>query len=328
MRSDIHEAESEWNALQIEFRRTYEEKRRAEEDVANLQSRVDQENARDRDLVTKSSTKRSDDPFDGFDEVETSEVLKLRQQIKLRREAAERGAKRFQDLADRVNSQLILTPDHILATFSKISGIPASKLTQDDREKLLYLDVSLKSRVFGQDHAVDALADAVRSARMGLQSKDKPQAVFMFQGPSGVGKTEIAKALAFFLYDDEDALLRFDMSEYMEKHSVARLIGAPPGYAGFEEGGSLTNEMEKNPNRIILVDEIEKAHPDIFNIFLQVLDDARVTSGQGITSRFENTIIIMTTNIGADHFLDPQLSFDEAGTAAKRDLQGHFRNEF
>ncbi len=328
LRDDMASAQSDWDALQLEFRKAYEEKRRAEQDVSTLEQQVESANANDRAITAKASSQKSGDPFDGFDEVETSEVLMMRRQIAARREAAEIGAKRFEQLKDRVNSQLLLTPDHILAMFSRISGIPVSKLTQDAREKLLYLDVTLKKRVFGQDHAVDALSDAVRSARMGLQERNKPQACFMFQGPSGTGKTEIVKALAAALFDDESALLRFDMSEYMEKHSVSRLVGAPPGYAGFEEGGELTNEMEKNPNRVILIDEIEKAHPDVFNIFLQVLDDARVTSGKGITSRFENTIIVMTTNVGANFFLDPNLTFEEASVLAKKELQQHFRNEF
>ncbi len=332
LRAEIKEAQEEWDGLQKEFRSAYEEKRLAEQDVTSLESRVAATNATDKQVIDKAGLKSGANDafsaFDGFEAVETSEVVVMRRQIKERRTAAERGARRFQELADKVNSHLLLTPDHILATFSKISGIPVSKLTQDAREKLLYLDTTLKSRVYGQDHAVDALADAVRSAKMGLQERNKPQAAFMFQGPSGTGKTEIVKALAAALFDDESALLRFDMSEYMEKHAVARLIGAPPGYAGFEEGGELTNEMERNPNRVILVDEIEKAHPDVFNIFLQILDDARVTSGKGITSRFENTIIVMTTNVGANHFLDPNMTFEEASTQAKQDLLGHFRNEF
>lgn len=328
LKDQIREAQSEWNELQQEFRRAYDEKRKAEEDVNLLEQRVAEQSAKDKTVVAKGAPVKAADPFDGFDEVETSEVLRMRQKIIERREAAKKSAARFQQLTDKVNSSLLLTPDHILATFSKISGIPVSKLTQDAREKLLYLDTTLKSRVYGQDHAVEALSDAVRSARMGLQEAHKPQAAFMFQGPSGTGKTEIVKALALALFDDESALLRFDMSEYMEKHAVSRLIGAPPGYAGFEEGGELTNEMSKNPNRVILVDEIEKAHPDVFNIFLQILDDARVTSGNGTTCNFENTIIVMTTNIGANFFLDPALSFEEASAAAKKELQTHFRNEF
>ena len=325
---EIKTASAEWDELQRQFRKAYEEKRRAEQDVVSLEEQIEAQNMADKAVVAQESFKKVSDPFDGFDDLETSEVLKMRDRIKERRSAADMGAKRFQELADKVNSQLLLTPDHVLAMFSRISGIPVSKLTQDAREKLLNLDVTLKKRVYGQDHAVDALADAIRSARMGLQDPTKPQACFLFQGPSGTGKTEIVKALAAALYDDESALLRLDMSEYMEKHAVARLIGAPPGYAGFEEGGELTNEMEKNPNRVILVDEIEKAHPDVFNLFLQILDDARVTSGQGITAHFENTIIVMTTNIGASYFLDPNMTFDEASDAAKRELQGHFRNEF
>lgn len=332
LKADIAEAKEDWTALQREFRKIYEEKRLAEQDISALGAKIETTNAADKAVIAKAtptvSAKDAFDAFDGFSEVETSEVMLMRQQIVERQQAAGKSALKFQELAAKVNSNLLLTPDHVLAIFSKLSGIPVNKLTQDAREKLISLDVNLKSRVYGQDHAVDALADAVRSAKMGLQEKNKPQASFLFQGPSGTGKTEIVKALAASLFDDESALLRLDMSEYMEKHSVARLIGAPPGYAGFEDGGVLTNEMARNPNRVILVDEIEKAHPDIFNIFLQILDDARVTSGQGITAEFENTIIVMTTNVGAQHFLNQDMTFDEASELAKAELQEHFRNEF
>ncbi len=211
--------------------------------------------------------------------------------------------------------------------FSSISGIPVSKLTQDERAKLLNLDDNLGARVFGQDDAVSRLANQVRVARAGLQSPNRPQAAFMFLGPSGVGKTELAKALTAELFDDERALLRFDMSEYMEKHAVAKLIGAPPGYEGYEAGGILTNEMRRNPRRIILFDEIEKAHADIFNVFLQILDDARLTDNRGLTVSFRDAIILMTTNIGTAHFLSEE-DFDIAKDLAMADLDAQYRPEF
>ena len=182
--------------------------------------------------------------------------------------------------------------------------------------------------MFGQDHVVNKLADAVRVARVGLKDPQKPQASFMFLGPSGVGKTELAKTLAAALHDDERALLRFDMSEYMEKHAVAKLIGAPPGYEGYEAGGILTNAMRRNPYVVILFDEIEKAHQDVFNVFLQVLDDGRLTDNRGLTVSFSEAIIIMTTNIGQSHFLDRTLDFDDAAAETIKELDVHYRPEF
>ena len=216
----------------------------------------------------------------------------------------------------------------MLAEFSQLSGIPVSKLNQDERAKLMNLDETLAARVFGQDHVVEKLADAVRVARVGLKDPQKPQASFMFLGPSGVGKTELAKALAAALHDDERALLRFDMSEYMEKHAVAKLIGAPPGYEGYEAGGILTNAMRRNPYVVILFDEIEKAHQDVFNVFLQVLDDGRLTDNRGLTVSFSDAIIIMTTNIGQSHFLDAGLDFEDAAAETIKELDAHYRPEF
>lgn len=326
---DITTAQGDWDGLQKRFRAAYHEKRQSEDGIVALQQRIEATNAKDRSATTNAAPAAgAGGAFDGFGNIETAEVTALRGQVAGLRKAATVSADEFRRLELAVNKDLVLSPEQILATFSKISGIPVSKLTQDERVKLLHLEETLGTRVYGQDHAITAVADAIRSARMGLQEKNKPQAVFMFQGPSGSGKTELVKALSSALYDDESALVRLDMSEYMEKHAVSRLIGAPPGYAGFEEGGSLTNEMERNPNRVILVDEIEKAHPDVFNIFLQILDDARVTSGKGITSSFKNTVIIMTTNVGAQHFLNPDENFDSASDKAKTELGEHFRNEF
>ncbi|SUX55983.1 Heat shock protein F84.1 [Chromobacterium vaccinii] len=182
---------------------------------------------------------------------------------------------------------------------SRATGIPVSKMLTGEREKLLHMEDVLHQRVVGQDEAVTAVADAIRRSRSGLADPNKPYGSFLFLGPTGVGKTELCKTLAGFLFDSEDHLIRIDMSEYMEKHSVARLIGAPPGYVGYEEGGYLTEQVRRKPYSVILLDEVEKAHPDVFNVLLQVLDDGRLTDGQGRTVDFKNTVIVMTSNIGS-----------------------------
>ncbi|MEM6495906.1 MAG: AAA family ATPase, partial [Pseudomonadota bacterium] len=197
-----------------------------------------------------------------------------------------------------------VSPDHIAGVISRWTGIPVDKMLEGEREKLLSMEKALSKRVVGQDEAVIAVSTAVRRARAGLQDPNRPIGSFMFLGPTGVGKTELTKSLAAFLFDDEQALVRIDMSEYMEKHAVARLIGAPPGYVGYEEGGTLTEAVRRRPYQVVLFDEIEKAHPDVFNVLLQVLDDGRLTDGQGRTVDFKNTIIIMTSNAGAEHLVN------------------------
>ena len=192
----------------------------------------------------------------------------------------------------------------IAAVVSRWTGVPVSRMMQGEREKLLNMEQSLKKRVVGQDEAVAVVANAVRRARAGLQRPNQPIGTFLFLGPTGVGKTELCKALAEFMFDDEGAMVRIDMSEYMEKHSVARMIGAPPGYVGYEEGGSLTEAVRRRPYQVVLFDEVEKAHPDVFNVLLQVFDDGRLTDGQGRVVDFSNTLIIMTSNLGADHLVD------------------------
>ena len=193
-----------------------------------------------------------------------------------------------------------MTPEHIAQVVSRWTGIPVDKMLEGEREKLLNMEAALSARVVGQEEAVKAVSTAVRRARAGLQDPNRPIGSFMFLGPTGVGKTELTKALAGFLFDDENALLRIDMSEYMEKHSVARLIGAPPGYVGYEEGGALTEAVRRRPYQVVLFDEIEKAHPDVFNVLLQVLDDGRLTDGQGRTVDFRNVLIVMTSNLGSE----------------------------
>jgi ATP-dependent Clp protease ATP-binding subunit ClpB len=246
-------------------------------------------------------------------------------------EAANKDVRnRFEVLTKKINEGLSLTKDDVLAEFSRLSGIPANKLNEDERAKLLNLAGQIKERIFGQDEVVDRVADAVKVARVGRRNGKKPQASYMFLGPSGTGKTELAKSLAQNLLDDESALTRFDMSEFMEAHSVATLIGAPPGYEGHEAGGMLTNLMRKNPHRIVLFDEIEKAHPDVFNIFLAILDDGRLTDRRGITVSFSESIVIMTSNIGQEELLDmsmEKLERQEAALAALTSRPG-IRPEF
>jgi ATP-dependent Clp protease ATP-binding subunit ClpB len=193
-----------------------------------------------------------------------------------------------------------VTDQDIAGVVSRWTGVPVDKMLEGEREKLLQMEKVIAGRVVGQDEAVAAVAEAVRRARAGLQDPNRPIGSFLFLGPTGVGKTELTKALAAFLFDDDQALLRIDMSEYMEKHAVSRLIGAPPGYVGYDEGGSLTEAVRRRPYQVVLFDEVEKAHPDVFNVLLQVLDDGRLTDGQGRTVDFKNTLIVLTSNLGSE----------------------------
>jgi ATP-dependent Clp protease ATP-binding subunit ClpB len=224
-----------------------------------------------------------------------------------------------------------VTEEDIAAVVSRWTGIPVSKLVEGEREKLLRLEEQLHNRVIGQDRAIVSVADTIRRARAGLNDPNRPLGSFMFLGPTGVGKTELARALAEFMFDSNDAIVRLDMSEYMEKHTVARLIGAPPGYVGYEEGGQLTEAVRRRPYAVLLFDEIEKAHPDVFNVLLQVLDDGRLTDGQGRTVDFRNTLIILTSNVGSPLILEAQARGEDADAirdAVLGELQDQFRPEF
>jgi ATP-dependent Clp protease ATP-binding subunit ClpB len=212
---------------------------------------------------------------------------------------------------------------------SRATGIPVSKMMQGERDKLVRMEEKLHERVVGQDEAVRLVADAIRRSRAGLSDPNRPYGSFLFLGPTGVGKTELCKALASFLFDSEDHLIRVDMSEFMEKHSVARLIGAPPGYVGYEEGGHLTEAVRRKPYSVILLDEVEKAHPDVFNVLLQVLDDGRMTDGQGRTVDFKNTVVVMTSNLGSQ--MIQQMAGSDPGlvkTAVMAEVKTQFRPEF
>ncbi|EHK57915.1 ATP-dependent chaperone ClpB [Allomesorhizobium alhagi] len=223
-----------------------------------------------------------------------------------------------------------VTPDHVAHIVSRWTGIPVDKMLQGERDKLLRMEDEIATRVIGQGEAVQAVSKAVRRSRAGLQDPNRPIGSFMFLGPTGVGKTELTKALAAFLFDDENAMVRIDMSEFMEKHSVARLVGAPPGYVGYEEGGTLTEAVRRRPYQVVLFDEIEKAHPDVFNVLLQVLDDGRLTDGQGRTVDFRNTLIIMTSNLGAEYLvaLGEGEDVDKVRDEVMAVVRASFRPEF
>jgi len=218
--------------------------------------------------------------------------------------------------------------EDVAEVISKWTGIPVSKMLEGDVERLIKMESALSKRVVGQDHALRAVSDTIRRARAGIQDASRPLGSFIFLGPTGVGKTELARALAEFLFDSEKAMVRLDMSEYMEKHAVSRLIGAPPGYVGYEEGGQLTEAVKRRPYSIILLDEIEKAHPDVFNILLQILDDGRLTDGKGRTVDFKNALIIMTSNLGNQVIKELALDYETMEREIKKILEGHFRPEF
>jgi ATP-dependent Clp protease ATP-binding subunit ClpB len=246
--------------------------------------------------------------------------------------ALEAQTKHDQDAAEASRPKLVRTQvgaEEIAEIVSRATGIPVSKMMQGERDKLLRMEEELHRRVVGQDEAIAAVSDAIRRSRAGLSDPDRPYGSFMFLGPTGVGKTELCKALATFLFDTEEAMVRIDMSEFMEKHSVARLIGAPPGYVGYEEGGYLTEAVRRKPYSVILLDEIEKAHPDVFNVLLQVLDDGRMTDGQGRTVDFKNTIIVMTSNLGS-HKIQSMENSDPGVVklAVMAEVRNHFRPEF
>ena len=258
--------------------------------------------------------------------------LKYGRLPQLQKELAEQ-----EKLAEEAKSENTLLRDkvseeEIARIVARWTGIPVSKLMEGDREKLLHLDDTLHQRVIGQDEAVEKVCEAILRSRAGIQNPNRPIGSFLFLGPTGVGKTELAKALAQALFDDEKNMIRIDMSEYMEKHSVSRLIGAPPGYVGYDEGGQLTEAIRRRPYAVILFDEVEKAHPDVFNVLLQVLDDGRITDSQGRTVDFKNTIIILTSNLGSSAILEGIDSDGQITDSARLQVEGmlrtHFRPEF
>ncbi len=275
------------------------------------------------ELKTQAEAAERNSDYDKAAQIRYGEIPKLEQELKKYNNELKELQKTKKMLKD------IVEEEDIAEVISKWTGIPISKLLESEREKLLKIEDRIHQRVVGQEHAVKAVSNAIRRSRVGLSQKNRPIGSFIFLGPTGVGKTELAKALAEFLFDTEDAILRLDMSEYMEKFAVTRLIGAPPGYVGYEEGGQLTEAVRRRPYQIILLDEIEKAHPDVFNILLQVLEDGRLTDSQGRTVNFKNTVIIMTSNIGSEKILNASTPDDEQlRQELFDDLKRYFRPEF
>ncbi len=279
------------------------------------------------DFEIKELTRKGD--FNRAGELQYGKLPGLQKQLK---DAQTKEAGKAKNAKDGGRPQLLRTmvgAEEIAEVVSRATGIPVSKMLQGERDKLLLMEGKLHQRVVGQDEAITAVANAIRRSRAGLSDPNRPTGSFLFLGPTGVGKTELCKALAGFLFDSEDHLVRIDMSEFMEKHSVARLIGAPPGYVGYEEGGYLTEAVRRKPYSVLLLDEVEKAHPDVFNVLLQVLDDGRLTDGQGRTVDFKNTVIVMTSNIGSQ-MIQSMVGQDseDIKEAVTGELKNHFRPEF
>jgi ATP-dependent Clp protease ATP-binding subunit ClpB len=286
--------------------------------AAELQKQIDKAKYDLTDAIRRGDYQRAG-------ELQYSVIPQLEGKLKSTDAAAAAGASGAGMLAEEA-----VTANHIAGVVSRWTGIPVERMLEGEREKLLRMEDQLEKRVIGQNEAVHAVATAVRRARAGLQDPNRPIGSFMFLGPTGVGKTELTKALAQFLFDDEHALIRIDMSEYMEKHSVARLIGAPPGYVGYEEGGALTEAVRRRPYQVVLFDEIEKAHQDVFNVLLQVLDDGRLTDGQGHTVDFRNTLIVMTSNLGGEYLVAQAEGedTDKVRDQVMAEVRAHFRPEF
>jgi ATP-dependent Clp protease ATP-binding subunit ClpB len=300
---DLAELEARWSRERMGLNRVGELKKKLDEAITE----------RDRAMREADYARAS--------KLEYETIKRLQQEL----EAAEQ-AEAAPDEPRMVNEQV--TEEDIAQVIAAWTGIPVGRLLQGETEKLMHLETELGKRLIGQKRAVGAVADAVRRSRAGISDPNRPTGSFLFLGPTGVGKTELAKALAEFLFDDERAMVRIDMSEYGEKFSVSRLVGAPPGYIGYEQGGQLTEAVRRRPYSVILLDEVEKAHPEVFDVLLQVLDDGRLTDGQGRTVDFRNVILILTSNLGSQYLIDPTLSWDEKEQAVLQTVRQAFKPEF
>ncbi|WP_082518644.1 ATP-dependent Clp protease ATP-binding subunit [Leifsonia sp. Leaf336] len=310
LRQRLHEQEGELEALQERWRAEKASLNR----VGELRSQLEEAKTR-RDLALR------DGRYQEASRIEYETIPGIEREL-----AEAEQAEQNPDHPRMVNEQV--TADDIAAVVAAWTGIPVARLTQGETEKLLHLEHELGRRIIGQKKAVQAVADAVRRTRAGISDPGRPTGSFLFLGPTGVGKTELAKALAAFLFDDEKAMVRIDMSEYGEKFSVSRLVGAPPGYVGYEQGGQLTEAVRRRPYSVILLDEVEKAHPEVFDVLLQVLDDGRLTDGQGRTVDFRNTILILTSNLGSQYLVDPTLNETEREEAVLQMVRQAFKPEF
>ncbi|MEZ5460627.1 ATP-dependent chaperone ClpB [Dokdonella sp.] len=318
-RQRLADLESEIDALEREFS-DLEEIWKAEKAAVTGTTKIKESIEQARQEIDAAMRQQD---FAKVSEIQYGRIPQLEKQLAAAQETEQQG---FQLLQDKV------TAEEIAEVVSRWTGIPVSKMLEGERDKLLRMEDSLHERVVGQDEAVKAVADAIRRSRAGLSDPNRPNGSFLFLGPTGVGKTELCKALAEFLFDSTDAMVRIDMSEFMEKHSVSRLIGAPPGYVGYDEGGYLTEAVRRRPYCVILLDEVEKAHSDVFNVLLQVLDDGRLTDGQGRTVDFRNTVIVMTSNLGSQFIQEMAGDSEEQYTQMKASVMGvvqaHFRPEF
>ncbi|KAB2900056.1 MAG: ATP-dependent chaperone ClpB [Dokdonella sp.] len=318
-RQRLADLQAEIDTLEREFSdldEIWKSEKAALQGTTKVKEQIEQER-----LNLEAAQRRQD--YAAMSEIQYGRIPALEKQLKAAQEAEQKG---FTLLQDKV------TAEEIAQVVSRWTGIPVSKMLEGERDKLLRMEQELHRRVVGQDEAVHAVADAIRRARAGLSDPNRPTGSFLFLGPTGVGKTELCKALAGFLFDSDEAMVRIDMSEFMEKHSVSRLIGAPPGYVGYEEGGYLTEAVRRRPYSVILLDEVEKAHHDVFNVLLQVLDDGRLTDGQGRTVDFRNTVIVMTSNLGSqfihDYSGDSEADYTQMKASVMGAVQAHFRPEF
>lgn len=312
----LQELESELTSLEEEFKSKkgiWEQEKEIVEQAKKIREKIDELKIKEKEYERVGN-------YNKVAEIRYGQIATLERDLANLEKRIQESEKKY--LKEEV------TDEDIALVVSRWTGIPVSRMLQTEKEKLLNIFQELKKQVVGQDHALQSVSEAILRNRSGLSEPNRPMGVFLFLGPTGVGKTETAKALARFLFDDEHALLRFDMSEYMEKHAVARLIGAPPGYVGYEEGGQLTEAVRRRPYQVILFDEVEKAHPEVFNIFLQIFDDGRLTDSKGRTVDFKNTLIIMTSNIGSHYLMNTNLTSEEKERFINEELLRYFRPEF